>query len=72
MTATVVVNCLQCKDPFRARVSDRKRGWGKFCSKSCKAVRQLQTIPWRGSVDECRPFQMSQADLHAGGYGDKE
>ena len=23
-----------------ARVADRKRGWGKFCSKSCKAVKQ--------------------------------
>lgn len=25
-----------------ARVADRKRGWGKFCSKSCKAIRQTQ------------------------------
>jgi hypothetical protein len=23
-----------------ARIADRKRGWGKFCSKSCKAVVQ--------------------------------
>jgi len=25
---------------FMARVADRKRGWGKFCSKSCKATKQ--------------------------------
>lgn len=38
---TVVVNCQRCKQPFTARVADRKRGWGKFCSKSCKA--RIQT-----------------------------
>lgn len=30
----------RCKKRFMARVADRKRGWGKFCSKSCKAVKQ--------------------------------
>lgn len=25
-----------------ARVADRKRGWGRFCSKSCKAIKQEQ------------------------------
>lgn len=38
----VQVNCKTCKQPFMARVADRKRGWGKFCSKSCKAVKQTQ------------------------------
>ena len=36
----VEVKCEQCKTPFMARVADRKRGWGRFCSKSCKAVKQ--------------------------------
>lgn len=40
--ATVTVKCKCCKQPFEARVADRKRGWGKFCSKSCKAVKQTQ------------------------------
>lgn len=40
--STVEVKCKRCKQPFRARVADRKRGWGKFCSKSCKAVVQTQ------------------------------
>lgn len=40
--ATVVVTCAnkRCGDQFTARVADRKRGWAKFCSKSCKAKKQ--------------------------------
>ena len=38
--ATVEVKCKWCKEPFTARVADRNRGWGKFCSKSCKAKKQ--------------------------------
>ena len=40
MATMVKVECLNCKVPFLARLADRKRGWGKFCSKSCKAERQ--------------------------------
>ncbi len=36
---TVQVKC-RCGTMFTARVADRKRGWGKFCSKSCKAIEQ--------------------------------
>jgi hypothetical protein len=36
----VRVRCKFCRDPFVARVADRKRGWGKFCSKTCKAKEQ--------------------------------
>lgn len=32
--------CKNCGAPFVARVADVKRGWAKFCSKSCKAVKQ--------------------------------
>lgn len=35
--ATVEVKCKNCTTVFTARVADRKRGWGKYCSKSCKA-----------------------------------
>ena len=35
-----VVNCRECKQPFTARAADIKRGWGKFCSKRCKAINQ--------------------------------
>lgn len=32
--------CLNCKDRFTARTADRKRGWARYCSKSCKAKHQ--------------------------------
>ncbi len=32
--------CGRCQIDFLARVADRKRGWAKFCSKSCKAIKQ--------------------------------
>ena len=39
----VEVKCKSCKVSFMARVADRKRGWGKFCSKKCKAKKQSQS-----------------------------
>lgn len=42
MVAVVEVKCKCCKQPFMARVADRNRGWGRFCSKRCKAVKQEQ------------------------------
>jgi hypothetical protein len=32
--------CQSCGDDFTAREADRKRGWARFCSKSCKAIKQ--------------------------------
>lgn len=40
MATTVEVKCEWCKGTFNARIADRKRGWAKFCSKSCKASEQ--------------------------------
>lgn len=40
--AKVEVKCKNCKTPFLARKADVARGWGKFCSKSCKATKQEQ------------------------------
>ncbi len=36
----VDVNCKNCGKHFEARKADVQRGWGKFCSKSCKASKQ--------------------------------
>lgn len=41
-------NCARCGDPFNARAADRKRGWARFCSKSCKAIRQTQRTGYAG------------------------
>jgi len=52
---TIEVKCKNCNELFTARVADRKRGWGKFCSKSCKAKKQdyrIYTIPTRSLGDE--------------------
>ena len=38
------VNCKCCGVKFEARVADVKRGWGKYCSKSCKAKRQQRNL----------------------------
>ncbi len=41
--------CACCGNPFIARVADRKRGWAKFCSKSCKAIKQEQRTGQHGA-----------------------
>ena len=33
-------NCACCGKAIQVRVADHKRGWGNFCSKRCKAVKQ--------------------------------
>jgi len=38
--STATYKCLNCDGPFLARTADRERGWARFCSKSCKAVKQ--------------------------------
>lgn len=38
--STVEVKCKYCNHKFQAKVADRKRGWARFCSKSCKAKMQ--------------------------------
>lgn len=39
----IVLIGMNCTKPFTPRVADVKRGWGKFCSKSCKAQWQTNT-----------------------------
>lgn len=40
MANTATYKCKCCGNPFVARTADRNRGWAKFCSKSCKAIKQ--------------------------------
>lgn len=51
--ATETYKCARCGDPFRARTADRKRGWARFCSKSCKAIRQTQRTGISGPPSRC-------------------
>jgi len=36
------VRCKECDEFFYAKAADIARGWGKFCSKSCKAKHQVK------------------------------
>jgi hypothetical protein len=53
---TVDRSCEWCKKPFTARSADVKRGWARFCSKSCKAMKQEkrtgQNATFQASVGE--------------------
>lgn len=64
---TVIVKCKRYGDLFTARVADRKRGWGKFCSKSCKAINQTHRTGYAGPRDDDEPRQMSGGDLNEHG-----
>jgi len=41
--STETYQCKECGAPFVARTADRARGWARFCSKSCKAVKQTRS-----------------------------
>ena len=67
-------NCEYCGKSFHARLCDRNRGWGRFCSKSCAIAyrnQQLKTI-WHTNNEE--PEQESvccwyhNGILHAGRF----
>lgn len=75
----VAVNCLCCKGAFMAKEADRKRGWGLYCSKSCKAKKQEARTGQHARFQARREravnrdegdgsFVMSQEDLSYGGY----
>ena len=34
----VDVNCAVCDAEFKAKAADRRRGWARFCSKTCAAA----------------------------------
>lgn len=42
MAATVTKKCECCGVSMAVRKADVSRGWGRFCSKSCKAKKQDQ------------------------------
>jgi transposase-like protein len=65
MAATAEYACLHCKQPFIARTADRKRGWARYCSKSCKASRQERKNRRYASLNErCENQAPSSWDDH--------
>jgi hypothetical protein len=71
--AMVDRKCEWCKKPFQARKADVNRGWGRFCSKSCKAMKQEKRTHQNASFqhrrtyardrDEGRPEEFADAHL---------
>ncbi|MBV4536900.1 hypothetical protein [Pseudomonas urmiensis] len=54
MASTVQVACQWCRKAFTARTADRKRGWARFCSKSCKASKQEKRTGQNAAFHERR------------------
>ena len=40
MATMIKRQCANCKKEIFVRAADVRRGWGRFCSKSCKAISQ--------------------------------
>jgi len=40
ISKTAQYKCKCCGGLFTAKLADRKRGWARYCSKSCKAKKQ--------------------------------
>jgi hypothetical protein len=48
--------CRNCRCKFMARSADVRRGWAKFCSKSCKAREQTRRTGYAGPGDQPHPY----------------
>ena len=48
MASTATYSCKTCRCPFVARTADRARGWARYCSKSCKAIKQTRRTGYPG------------------------
>ena len=66
MPSMTTVKCKKCKNEFEARTADVKRGWGKFCSKSCKANVQARRTGVVGP--DYRAAGKTTTQMSSGGY----
>ncbi len=61
----------QCGLKFKAKSADVKRGWGLYCSKSCKAVHQenrtgqYARYKWWNSLNEYEQKQVIHDQIEA-------
>lgn len=62
MAHMTTVKCQCCKTPFEARTADVNRGWGKYCSKSCKATKQYRRTRIAGAHYMAAGRTVSQMD----------
>lgn len=66
MTAMTTVKCASCKTEFQARSADVARGWGRFCSKTCKAKKQFKMTGISGP--DYRASGLSASKMQSGKY----
>lgn len=52
--------CSYCGDVFYPKEADVKRGWGKFCSKSCKASQQTKDTGIAGAHFKAKGRSVNQ------------
>lgn len=52
--------CKNCSKTFSVRVADHNRGWGIYCSKSCKAVKQTKLTGISGPHYKAAGMTVSQ------------
>jgi endogenous inhibitor of DNA gyrase (YacG/DUF329 family) len=55
------VKCKKCNAEFEARSADINRGWGKFCSKSCKAKKQGRLLASKETQKMWREYNQETA-----------
>lgn len=60
MVSMTDVKCMCCGKLFQARTVDIKRGWGKFCSKSCKAKEQEKRTGQHKDYINGKPSQFTK------------
>jgi hypothetical protein len=67
MSSKVQVTCEydRCAKLFTARTADRKRGWARFCSKSCKAFVQEKKTG-QNAAYQARKSAAEQSDYDIG------
>lgn len=65
-----VVICACCKKKFTARQADINRGWGKFCSKSCKARNQTSKYGYSSKIKTRKA--RSYEEEYNNSYGDED
>lgn len=64
----VSCKCAFCGDPMLVRAADRKRGWGRFCSKSCKAREQTKCTGYAGPQSGTSDYDDRGWDSHKDNY----
>lgn len=62
---SVIRQCKCCNNMMKVRQADINRGWGLFCSKSCKAIDQVRNKTKRSASSKKRIFDNTASIIKA-------